>query len=72
MKEERPLKLVAPIGVVPSEDKELRRRIEKLGDKPNISDVLTEITTWEEASVRKFREHERTTKSGILEEMICW
>ena len=72
MKGERPLKLIAPIGVVPSDDKELRARIEKLGDKPSISDVFREITDWEEVSVRKFREHERTTKTGMLEELICW
>ena len=72
MQGEKPLKIVAPIGVVPSEDKDLHARIEKLPSNAGISDVLREITDWEEGAVRKFKEHERTTKSGVLEEIICW
>jgi hypothetical protein len=71
MKNSKALKIVAPIGAVPSEDKELKERIERLGESPNISDVLSEITSWEESSVREFREHERTTKSGRLQ-ITCW
>ena len=71
MKGDKPLKILAPIGAVPSEDKDLHARIAKLGDSAGISDVLREITDWEKGAVRKFKEHERTTKSGMLE-IICW
>jgi hypothetical protein len=64
------LKFFAPIGAVPPEDKDLEQRIAKLSPNANISDVLKEITRWEDTAVRKFKEQEKTTTSGRLN-TIC-
>ena len=64
------LRIIAPIGAVPSTDKDLHERIEKLPSDASISVVFREISKWEEIAVIKSRERERTTKSGVLD-IIC-
>lgn len=61
------LRFLAPIGTVPPEDKDLDERINNLPEGATIADVLQEITAWEDSAVRKFKTHERTAESGILE-----
>lgn len=60
------LKIVAPVGDVPSKDKHLSNRIEKLPSDADISEVFKEIDEWEKIAVKKFRKLEQTDKSGRL------
>jgi len=66
VKNKKELQIIAPVGDVPSEDKHLQDRIKKLPSDAELSDVLREIGEWEKITVKKFREHERTKKSGRL------
>lgn len=68
--EGRRLELIAPIGQVPSIDDDLHGRLEALPQGSTIADVFREISKWEKIAVRKARERERTTKSGLLN-VIC-
>lgn len=70
MKADNRLRFLAPIGDVPPEDKDLDQRINNLPKGATICDVLNEITSWEDTAVKKFKEHEKTTESGMLE-TIC-
>ena len=65
------VKIVAPVGDVPSTDRNLCARIKKLPRDASVSDVFREIGKWESVAVRRFREKERTTKSGKLD-IHCW
>mgnify|MGYP001144630751 CR=1 FL=1 len=64
------LRIVAPIGKVPSADRDLHDRIQRLPREAEISRVFKEIGEWEETAVKKFKEQEHTTKSGKLV-IIC-
>jgi len=60
------MRIIAPVGDVPSTDRDLQERIKKLSPDATVSDVFKEIGKWEKNAVKKFRERERTTKSGRL------
>ena len=68
---DKQLRIVAPVGAVPKVDKELRKRMATLPHNTPISTVFKEIDRWEKVTIVKFREYERTTKSGKLDEH-CW
>lgn len=70
MKKKR-IKFIAPIGEFPPPDKDLQARLKKLPKNASISDVFREISKWEPGAVRKFREMERTKKSGIIDADCC-
>jgi len=60
------LKLIAPIGKAPAEDKELRERLEKLPPNATLSEIFNEISEWEDGAVIKDKLQENTEKSGKL------
>jgi hypothetical protein len=64
------LRIVSPIGAVPTADVDLNKRLASLGENPSISQVLKEMGKWEKAAVNKYREREQTAKSGILD-IVC-
>jgi len=65
-KQKRELLIVAPVGEVPSPDKDLRNKIKKLPPSASVSDVFREVGNWEKIAVKKFRKREQTKKSGKL------
>lgn len=65
-KNKKELKIMAPVGEVPSTDRELRARIKKLAKGATVSEVFREVGYWERAAVKKFRKREQTKKSGKL------
>jgi hypothetical protein len=65
------LKIIAPIGKVPSQDEDLAERMRKLPKDARLSDIAREIDDWEKGALRKFKLQERTTKSGRLD-VNCW
>lgn len=66
VKDRKELQIIAPVGDVPSKDKNLHKRIKELPRDASVSDVFKEIGEWEKVAVRKFKERERTKKSGRL------
>ena len=66
VKKKRALQILAPVGDVPSKDKDLHNRIKKLPCDAKISDVFREASEWEKIAVKKFRKREQTKKSGRL------
>jgi hypothetical protein len=65
------LKLLAPIGKVPSQDEDLEKRMKKLPSDATLSDIGEEIDAWEKSALRKFKSIERTAASGKLD-TNCW
>ncbi|MFH0897654.1 MAG: hypothetical protein V1850_06385 [Candidatus Bathyarchaeota archaeon] len=68
---EREPRIVVPIGEAPSPDEDLAQRIKNLPQRAKLSDIGKEVDNWERAALKKFRQQERTTKSGRLD-THCW
>jgi len=66
MKKTSRIKIIAPIGELPNSDPELRRRLRKLPKDAKMSDVFRVINEWEPGALERFRQMERTKKSGRL------
>ena len=52
-----------PIGELPRQCPELKRRLEELGDTPSMKDVFKVIDEWEKWAVKEFRRQEQTAYS---------
>jgi hypothetical protein len=60
------LKILAPIGQVPSDDEDLQATIKELLPNASLSEIFAEISKWEDKAVLKDRSREHTEKTGKL------
>jgi hypothetical protein len=65
------IRIIAPIGSLPSRDKDLERRLKRLPKNASLSRIYSEIGKWEKEAVRKEVQNERTAKSGIIDGEWC-
>jgi hypothetical protein len=66
--ENRRIKIIAPVGELPSPDKELRRRVnEALSKGASLSKIFRIIDEREKESLIEFSKMEKTKKSGIID-----
>ena len=65
VKRKKELRIVAPVGDVPSTDKELHKKIRSLRSV-ELSKVFRAVGDWEKTAIIRSKQKEQTKKSGKL------